>query len=238
MKDILGFFGNPDRDKDERSLRGQVGIGTMIIFIAMVLVSAVAAAVLTQTSGFLQQKAVSIGEETTDEVSTGLVVNSIEGYTDGTGAGANVSQVALFISTNAGGSNIDLNSTTIKINNGQKESVLAYNGTTSLANRTYDATSGVSEKFSGTSVSAWTGASDTTFTILVTQDADDSATSGRPILNRGDKVALLVNASEVFTDGFPARTQIAGEVVPEIGSPAILSFRTPGTFTQRIINLQ
>ncbi|MFA4957003.1 MAG: flagellin [Candidatus Methanoperedens sp.] len=84
---------------------GDVGIGTLIIFIAMVLVAAVAAAVLIQTSGILQQKAQQTGKEATAEVSSNLKIISVVG-SNGTGG---IITLTILAEISAGGNNLDTN---------------------------------------------------------------------------------------------------------------------------------
>lgn len=59
-----------------------MGVGTLIIFIALLLVAAVAAGVLIQTAGSLQQRALSTGNQATGQISTNAValeVSAVDG---------------------------------------------------------------------------------------------------------------------------------------------------------------
>jgi flagellin-like protein len=62
--------------------KGETGIGTLIVFIAMVLVAAIAASVLLGTSSSLQQRALTTGKQTEREVSGGILVIMVSGIKD------------------------------------------------------------------------------------------------------------------------------------------------------------
>jgi flagellin-like protein len=96
-----------------REDRGQVGIGTLIVFIAMVLVAAIAAGVLINTAGFLQTQAEATGEESTDLVSERIDVMSEVGIVGNPSPGE-LSEIRLGVSGAPGADQIDLTETTIQ----------------------------------------------------------------------------------------------------------------------------
>jgi len=131
-----------NNDKD----RGQVGIGTLIVFIAMVLVAAIAAGVLINTAGFLQSQAEATGQESTDLVSERIDVTSEVGIV-GKNSTGELESIRVAVTGAAGSDQIDLSETTIQAvgPNGQANLVFtdeAANGTSLVNNEiTYNASS-------------------------------------------------------------------------------------------------
>ncbi|SFR43907.1 archaellin/type IV pilin N-terminal domain-containing protein [Halogeometricum limi] len=90
--------------------RGQVGIGTLIVFIAMVLVAAIAAGVLVNTAGFLQATAEDAGQQSVDKVTNRVEVLNQHGVVgDDT-----IRSINLTVRLAAGSSSVDMNETSIK----------------------------------------------------------------------------------------------------------------------------
>ena len=89
--------------------RGQVGIGTLIVFIAMVLVAAIAAGVLINTAGLLQTQAEATGQETQQQVSDRLQIQSATGSVNADG---NITEVNLTVTKSPGADNIQLENVT------------------------------------------------------------------------------------------------------------------------------
>ncbi|RLM68043.1 flagellin [Halorubrum sp. Atlit-8R] len=97
-------------DEEER---GQVGIGTLIVFIAMVLVAAIAAGVLINTAGFLQTQAEATGEESTAQVSDRLQIVSQSGEFNQTNN--QMANLSFVVAQSPGSDNIDLSETSVEL---------------------------------------------------------------------------------------------------------------------------
>jgi flagellin FlaB len=236
----------------------QVGIGTLIIFIAMVLVAAVAAAVLIQTSGTLQQKAQSTGKQATQEVSSNLMVKTIEGLrakSSPTSMAANISMLELKVGLNVGSSPVDVNQVVISITDGTTTNNLIYanneqtygnpmenfsSSATAVANvynmtTAYQTTPGANAKYF--------------FTAEKIRDEDGSFTQGEPVMNTGDLITVYISTVSAGDTGYNyigtmatndaqddtglvvgPRTAVSIVLTPESGAATTADFITPSSY--------
>jgi len=96
--------------------KGAQGIGTLIIFIAMILVAAVAAGVLIQTASSLQSKSLDVGRQSQEKLTTSMEVVQVtaEDTSDAT-INATQDQFSIMIRLGSGSTPIKLEDLTIAI---------------------------------------------------------------------------------------------------------------------------
>jgi flagellin FlaB len=206
-----------------------IGVGAMVVFIALVVVAGIAASVIIQSSTYLESQAMATGRETTIEVATGVTVCAIEGYT--ASSSANISKLAILIRPRAGADYVDVSNAFIEICNKTRKVILNY------TSDYYSEPDGLDNLFAANVFPNYGGTGDATrFGILVLEDADNSVASGTPIINRGDKVYLCINTTGVFND-LEKRDDIWGMIVPEEGAQGVFDFNTPGTYEDNVMEL-
>ena len=208
-----------------------IGIGAMIVFIAMVLVAGIAASVLIQTSTTLESQALSTGRETTDEVSGGIAVFDIEGH-----VATDIDAISITVRTRAGSPDIDLNETIILLSDGSTKVLLMYDYSDVNDGHFNSSVGSDDGDVFGVNYSDLTNEE---FGILVLKDPDSSMSRYTPVINRGDKAMLFVDTSDCFGGtGIGERTEVFGYIYPEHGSPGVISFRTPASYSDTVYDLQ
>lgn len=202
---------------------GAIGIGAMIVFIAMVLVAGIAASVLIQTSSELQMQALSTGQETIAEVSSGIKIEGISGHN----TSGEIDLLAIEVTPMAGSPDIDLSQAVIELSDSNSKYVLRYG----------DALTNIST-VNGSIFDVADFGDATTYDIIVLQDADESCLVGSPVINFGDHVALAVDVSAVFSSSIAPRQDVFGLVIPEEGAFGVIGFTVPSAVTLQVIELQ
>jgi archaeal flagellin FlaB len=109
--------------------RGDIGVGTLIIFIAMVLVAAVAATVLIYTTGSLQQKATKTSKEATQQISSNIVVEQVLGDRSAS-LNLTIGDILIRIKPDVGTTSIDLRQVIVTVMDSTQRYDLNYSNTT------------------------------------------------------------------------------------------------------------
>jgi flagellin FlaB len=188
--------------------RAEIGVGTMIIFIAMVLVSAVAASVLIDTANKVREQAQNTGNEAISSLATGVVVQDVVGQKDQ--SRLLIDNISLLITPQAGSPPIKLDTMVISIMFG--DTVLYQTLGDLITDNSYTA-----QQIRASESSTWT--------------------DGMHIMGHGDLVKIKIsNAIGVL--GIEPDTLVTIRLMPSQGPQYMIRFTTPDVYTANYIELR
>ncbi len=202
--------------------KGAMGVGTLIVFIAMVLVAAVAASVLIDTANKLQQQAEQTGDQAIREVSTAFQVHDVFGYN---AAGDNkIENLTLKVGLAAGAPSQDLNQTVVQVSGPSSEANLL-----AVDSDNYDLGEGADSD------------SYAIDNIIEQEDGGSVEFSDVRYLEQGDLVNITIAIDETSVGGpgtgIGPQTDLSIQIMPKHGTPTYEEITTPPVMTTKIVDL-
>ncbi len=199
-----------ERGTVSRECGGETGIGSMVIFIAMILSASVAAALLISTMGDLQQQAQRAGKDVMLQISTGLTVVSATGDRDPQSTGTlsdNIEYLQIRVKTMSGSGPIKMDNVVVGIATSTVNVDLTYDDSPSA----------------------------TTYSASPIRDLDSSWDDDH-IVNSGDLIEISINLSAVGSP-LPPSEEITISFVPLHGMSWSCRIVTPSVYTGRYVIL-
>jgi flagellin FlaB len=113
--------------EEEKEKKAAQGIGTLIIFIALILVAAVAAGVLIQTAASLQSKSLDIGRASQTKITTDLEVTQVYVYDTSDGKiNGGTDNLTIAVRLGTGSSSIKLSDMLIRLDSTDSSRPITY----------------------------------------------------------------------------------------------------------------
>lgn len=195
--------------------RGLMGIGTLVIFIAIILVAAVAASVLISTSGSLQQQTLVTSGQAEEGVATGFEALSVMA-TDGS-ANHDLEDFELLVKLKSGSQSVNLNNTLVMVDTASTSQNLDYGGAVAegvLASNTW------------------------TFAVTYTKQGPDYEVD---YLSRGDVIKLKLKCYDCTgvgdAGGIGENKAVRIKIVPRVGATTIIDFTISDVIKERRVTL-
>ena len=205
-----------------RDEQGEFGIGTLIIFMAMIIVAAVTATLLINTAYQLQQQAQKTSEQALQDVSTGVKVISMGGYrynyTWGIAAPYHsvIDWVTIKVTLIAGSPPINISNVVITVSDGNISTTLIYDPDLSF-NASSNPPAGAGNVFGAVKIR-------------------DLPPLESETITQGDITEIYFNATGVGLS-LESQTQFTLRIIPSHGVPTVEDITTPSPYISRYVEL-
>ena len=193
-----------------KNKKAEMGMGTLILFIAMILVAAVAAGVLISTTGSLQNKALATGKATTAQVGTAM--EAVEVFAEDASSSNNLEDFYETIRLTSGSEDIRFNDLLLTVSLSDQSANYAYNSSIdcdTVSNVTYGVGFGVKYP-----ISATTGHQD-------------------GYLVKGDVAQICFEAPRSVNES----EDIKLTLIPRVGSPLVVDTTLPDLMVDKRITV-